>query len=115
MISCQSYWAVIAGRTINGISMGMEANVIPTYSAELAPPALRGSLVNFYQWWQVVGNIVSASCVYGTSRTFHGKWAFMPVMIVQAAIPAILLGGIWFLPESPRSVVVFQYPFYKDR
>lgn len=82
--------------------MGMEANVIPTYSAELAPPAIRGSLVNFYQWWQVVGNIVSASCVYGTSRSLQGKWAFMPVMIVQAAIPAILLAGIWFLPESPR-------------
>lgn len=108
MLSLQNYWAVIVGRTINGISMGMEANVIPTYSAELAPPALRGSLVNFYQWWQVVGNIVSASCVYGTSRSFDGKWAFMPVMVVQAAIPAILLAGIWFLPESPRYVPIFR-------
>lgn len=76
--------------------------MIPTYSAELAPAAIRGSLVNFYQWWQIVGNIVSASCIYGTSRSLAGRWEYMPVMIVQAAVPAILLGGIWFLPESPR-------------
>ncbi|BCS17206.1 uncharacterized protein APUU_10034A [Aspergillus puulaauensis] len=97
-----SYWAVIAGRTINGISMGMEANVIPTYSAELAPAAIRGSLVNFYQWWQIVGNIVSAGCIYGTSKTLSGHWQYKPVMIAQAGVPLILLCGVWFMPESPR-------------
>ena len=90
--------------------MGMEANVIPTYSAELAPPALRGSLVNFYQWWQIVGNIVSASCIFGTSKYLSGKWEYLPVMIVQAAVPVILLSGIWFLPESPRYRPSAPYP-----
>ncbi|KAJ5289250.1 uncharacterized protein N7443_009503 [Penicillium atrosanguineum] len=97
-----SYWGLIVGRTINGISMGMEANVIPTYSAELAPPAIRGSLVNFYQWWQIVGNIISASCIYGTSKHLTGQWQYKPVMIAQASVPLILICGVWFMPESPR-------------
>lgn len=89
--------------------MGMEANVIPTYSAELAPAAIRGSLVNFYQWWQIVGNIVSAGCIYGTSRTLSGQWQYKPVMIAQAGVPLILLCGVWFMPESPRSVLLCSF------
>lgn len=87
----------------------MEANVIPMYSAELAPPAIRGSLVNLYQWWQIVGNITSASCIYGTSMHLSGQWKYKPVMIVQMAIPIILALGVWFLPESPRWLL------FKDR
>ncbi|BDD57002.1 hypothetical protein MAP00_002411 [Monascus purpureus] len=97
-----SYWGVLVGRTINGISMGMESNVIPTYSAELAPPAIRGSLVNFYQWWQIVGNIVTASFIYGTSIHLKGQWQYKPVMITQVFVPVVLLTGVWFMPESPR-------------
>lgn len=60
--------------------MGMEANIIPTYSAELPPSAIRGSLVNFYQWWQIVGNVVSASAIYGTSMALAGQWQYKLVM-----------------------------------
>ncbi|KAH8690616.1 general substrate transporter [Talaromyces proteolyticus] len=101
-VSTDSYWGIIVGRTINGLSIGMEANVIPTYSAELAPPAIRGSLVNFYQWWQIIGNILASSCIYGTARHLSGQWTYKTVMIVQLVIPIILLSGVWFLPESPR-------------
>ncbi|OBT88576.1 hypothetical protein VE02_03988 [Pseudogymnoascus sp. 03VT05] len=101
-VAVPSYWAVVVGRTINGLSVGMEANVIPTYSAELAPPAIRGTLVNFYQWWQVVGNILASSCVYATSQSLSGQWTYKTVMVVQFVIPAILLTGVWFMPESPR-------------
>lgn len=88
--------------------MGMESNVIPTYSAELAPPAIRGSLVNFYQWWQIVGNIVTASFIYGTSIHLKGQWQYKPVMITQIFVPVVLLTGVWFMPESPRYVHIFQ-------
>jgi MFS transporter, SP family, sugar:H+ symporter len=80
----------------------MEANVIPTYSAELAPPAIRGTLVSFYQWWQILGNILASCCIYGTSVHLTGQWTYKTVMVVQLAIPIILLAGVWFMPESPR-------------
>ncbi|KAL2829837.1 general substrate transporter [Aspergillus pseudoustus] len=101
-VSVDSYWGILVGRTINGLSVGMEANVIPTYSAELAPPAIRGTLVGFYQWWQILGNILASCCIYGTSTHLSGQWTYKTVMMVQFAIPVILLVGVWFMPESPR-------------
>ncbi|CAI4218387.1 unnamed protein product [Parascedosporium putredinis] len=53
-ISSKNYWAIVVGRTINGISMGMEANVIPTYSAELAPRlsvVLSSTFINGGRLW----------------------------------------------------------------
>lgn len=101
-VSIESFWGVIAGRIVNGISMGIEMNVIPIYSAELAPPAIRGFVVNLYQWWQIVGNIISAGCMYGTSRNLTDQWSYKTIMVVQVVIPTFLLTGLLVLPESPR-------------
>ncbi|KAK4496206.1 hypothetical protein PRZ48_012186 [Zasmidium cellare] len=96
-----SFWAVMAGRMINAISMGIEANTIPVFMAELSPPAIRGTMVNFYQFWQLCGVLV-ASGVVMASRKYENAWAFRTVMVIQCFIPLILLGVVWILPESPR-------------
>ncbi|KKY28694.1 putative high-affinity glucose [Diplodia seriata] len=96
-----NYWAIMAGRLVNSVSMGIEANCIPMYMSELSPPAIRGAMVNFYQWWLMVGGLVAAGTVYGTS-TMASEWAWKTVIVVQIIIPVLLLCGIWFVPESPR-------------
>ncbi|KAL3467095.1 hypothetical protein BJX64DRAFT_283824 [Aspergillus heterothallicus] len=83
-VSVDSYWGILVGRTINGLSVGMEANVIPTYSAELAPPAIRGTLVGFYQWWQILGNILASCCIYGTSTHLSGQWTYKKAVAAGA-------------------------------
>ncbi|KAL4879706.1 general substrate transporter [Aspergillus karnatakaensis] len=102
----KSYWAVMAGRMVNAISMGIEANVIPAYMAELAPPAIRGTLVGFYQFWQFIGVLLATCTVFGSRNTFtntpDSQWAFRVVMLVQVFIPLLLLGAVFFFPESPR-------------
>ncbi|KAI1342309.1 putative transporter [Xylariaceae sp. FL0016] len=103
-----SFWAVIVGRMINSISMGIEANVIPTFMGELAPPAIRGSLVNFYQWWQMIGVLISTGLVYACSNIYADQWAFRVVMIVQFFIPLILLVMVYFMPESPRWLLMHR-------
>ncbi|KAI8305674.1 hypothetical protein K4K61_005119 [Colletotrichum sp. SAR11_59] len=40
---------VMAGRCIAGLGIGASAPVIPVYIAEVAPPAIRGKLVGFYE------------------------------------------------------------------
>ena len=70
--------------------------------AELAPAAIRGTLVNFYQFWQMTGVLLATATVLGSWRAHDDQWAFRIVMIVQIAIPLILLAIVWFLPESPR-------------
>ncbi|RDW91049.1 hypothetical protein BP5796_02214 [Coleophoma crateriformis] len=98
-----SFWGVMVGRMINSISMGLEANNIPMFMAELAPPAARGSLVNFYQWWQLLGVLMSQSTVYKSNLNFpHGQWSYRTVMVVQMIIPLLLCGVFFILPESPR-------------
>ncbi|OJD31516.1 general substrate transporter [Diplodia corticola] len=96
-----NYWAIMAGRLVNSVSMGIEANCIPMYMSELSPPAIRGAMVNFYQWWLMVGGLIAASTVYATS-TWTSEWAWKTVIVVQIIIPVLLLTGIWFVPESPR-------------
>lgn len=88
-------------------SQGLEANNIPIFMSELSPPAIRGSLVNFYQWWQIVGVIFSRIIVLRSNVMWpvgsdNVNWAWRLVMIIQMVIPVIMLGIYWILPESPN-------------
>lgn len=139
--SIPNYWGIMAGRLINSVSMGnkprpllirganskkinqligIEANCVPMYMSELAPATIRGTLVNFYQWWLMVGAVISSGIIYATSVHLHNQWAYKTgmstnkslkfrkeanvfiVMVVQLIIPILLLIGLMFLPESPR-------------
>ncbi|CAK7240812.1 MAG: hypothetical protein STHCBS139747_002260 [Sporothrix thermara] len=101
-----NYWGIMVGRMINAISMGLEANNIPIFMSELSPPAIRGSLVNFYQWWQIVGVIFSRIIVLRSNIMWpveaNNQWAWRLVMVIQMVIPLLLLGIYWILPESPN-------------
>ena len=46
------------------------------YMTELAPSAIRGALVNFYQSWLMLGAVVATAIVYGTSLHLQGQWAY---------------------------------------
>jgi MFS family permease len=52
IISCasQSIGMLIAGRFINGISVGICSAQVPVYVSELAPPSKRGRVVGSQQW-----------------------------------------------------------------
>ncbi|GAA5834241.1 hypothetical protein JCM9279_004254 [Rhodotorula babjevae] len=100
------YWQLVAGKVINSISMGIAANVVPLYNAELAPAPLRGAVVNIYQAVQIVGVIISTIAVYKlNTRTDDLAWQLC--IGLQFIAPTLLLAGVWFMPESPR-YLVFQ-------
>ncbi|GAA5829117.1 hypothetical protein JCM11251_004131 [Rhodosporidiobolus azoricus] len=91
------YWQLVAGKIIASIAMGLAANVIPTYQSELAPAKWRETV-------QIVGVIVATAVVYGlNTRTSDVAWQ-APIGI-QFAPPALLLAGVFFMPESPRWLV----------
>ncbi|KAI1846170.1 hypothetical protein JX266_007695 [Neoarthrinium moseri] len=104
VIQCavRNYWALMVGRLINAVSMGIEANTVPMYMAELAPASIRGGLVNFYQTWLYVGAILASALVYASTKHFQGQWAYMLPIFVQLLPPVMLLCSVWFIPESPR-------------
>ncbi|KAH8678260.1 putative transporter [Xylariales sp. PMI_506] len=98
------FWQLMAGRIINSVSMGLVCNVVPTYQSEVAPAKIRGSLINIYQFWQLVGAVMACVSNWGFESR-NDQWAYRVTLILQFIIPVILIIGGFSLPESPRWLV----------
>ncbi|KAJ5657140.1 Major facilitator superfamily domain general substrate transporter [Penicillium longicatenatum] len=54
----QSFWEIMVGRIINTLALGILANAIPAYLAEISPLSIRGTLINCYQFSVSVGAVL---------------------------------------------------------
>jgi MFS family permease len=89
----------IAFRIVVGFGIGAASMITPMYIAELAPPAIRGSLVTFFQLAVTIGIAVA----YWVDLAFAGAGMGWRPMFAVAFIPgAILAIGMVFLAETPR-------------
>lgn len=94
---------LVAGRSLLGIAIGFASGTVPMYSAELAPPEMRGMVVTLNDLNIVFGQLIAAManvCV----KHVTGGWRWS--MGFAAAPAAILFFGFVFLPESPRWLVM---------
>ncbi|ORY13403.1 high affinity glucose transporter [Clohesyomyces aquaticus] len=97
----QNIGMLVAGRFINGLSVGICSAQVPVYVSELAPPSKRGRVVGAQQWAITWGILIMFYISYGCSY-INGTAAFRVPWGLQM-IPAIgLFIGLLFLPESPR-------------
>ncbi|KAD3336601.1 hypothetical protein E3N88_32120 [Mikania micrantha] len=82
------------GRLATGFGMGVFSYVVPVFIAEIAPKQLRGSLTAANQLMICAG--VSVAFIIGTVLTWR-------ILALTGLIPcAVLLVGLFFVPESPR-------------
>ncbi|KAK7242964.1 hypothetical protein RIF29_37746 [Crotalaria pallida] len=82
------------GRLATGYGMGLFSYVVPVFVAEIAPKDLRGALTTLNQFMIVAG--VSVAYIIGTVLSWR-------VLALTGLIPAaVLLLGLFFVPESPR-------------
>jgi len=125
--------ALIAARFFLGIAVGMASFVAPLYLSEIAPQSVRGALIAMYQLMITIGIVLaflsdtflatyadlkplattiseSVSAMAGgrgqmvMEAYFAVPWRWMLGII---AVPALLMfGGMLFLPESPRWLVL---------
>ncbi|CAK7193432.1 putative metabolite transport protein CsbC [Commensalibacter sp. Nvir] len=91
---------LIASRFLLGLSAGSSTQIIPVYIAEVAPPQHRGKMVVLFQFMIVFGITVA----YFSGFVLGDHWRSMFALGVVPAI--ILLIGMFFLPESPRWLVM---------
>ncbi|XP_021730858.1 sugar transporter ERD6-like 7 [Chenopodium quinoa] len=86
--------ALDVGRLSGGYGMGAFSYVVPVYIAEIAPVNLRGALTTLNQVMICTG--VSVAFIVGIVLPWRA-------LALTGIIPcAVLLSGLFFIPESPR-------------
>jgi len=96
--------SLVAGRLVVGAATGAAAVAVPAYLAELAPPALRGRIVQMFEV-ALAGGMLAASLADAVlAGVGRAPWRWM---VGAPLLPALLLvAGVGMLPESPRWLVV---------
>jgi SP family galactose:H+ symporter-like MFS transporter len=90
--------ALIFGRIIVGVAIGLASFTAPMYISEVSPAKVRGSLVSVNQLAVTVGIVVAYLVDYALSAVQGWRYMFG-----LAAIPsAVLVIAMWRLPASPR-------------
>ncbi|XP_027347953.1 sugar transporter ERD6-like 6 [Abrus precatorius] len=82
------------GRLLEGFGVGIISYVVPVYIAEVSPRTMRGSL----------GSVNQLSITIGIMLAYLlGLFVNWRMLAVLGIIPcAILIPGLYFIPESPR-------------
>ena len=92
---------LIAARITAGAAIGVASFVAPLYISEIAPVAIRGSLVSINQVALTSGIVISYLVDYAFAGSEAWRWMF-----ALAVIPAAAFGiGLMFIPNSPRWLV----------
>ncbi|GAA6097175.1 proton myo-inositol cotransporter [Tachysurus ichikawai] len=95
--------AVLIGRLIVGIGIGISSMTVPVYIAESSPPQMRGQLVTINTLFITAGQFVASLIDGAFSYVQHGGWRYM---LGLSALPALVqFLGFLFLPESPRWLI----------
>ena len=94
--SAWSIPALMVGRVIVGVVLGMDSVLVLIYLSEVAPLGIRGSMIALSVLAVPVGQVIACSI----SLACKTEWRLMAGL---AALPSIIQ-GIWmiYLPESPR-------------
>ena len=89
---------LIVARCVLGIAIGVATFTAPLYLAEVAPEKIRGAMISTYQLMITTGILLAF--LSDTAFSSSGNWRWMLGII---AIPgALFMVGLFFLPDSPR-------------
>jgi len=102
--------SILGGRFITGMGVGSLSMIVPMYNAEVAPPEVRGSLVALQQLAICAGIMISFWIDYGTNYiggtgSTQSEAAWLVPICLQLFPALVLLGGMVFMPFSPRWLI----------
>ncbi|KAI3407457.1 uncharacterized protein J3R85_020976 [Psidium guajava] len=82
------------GRLLGGFGVGVISYAVPVYIAEISPENMRGTL----------GSVNQLSITFGTLLAYlFGLFLNWRILAILGSLPcAILIPGLFFIPESPR-------------
>ncbi|MEN8117986.1 MAG: sugar porter family MFS transporter [Bacteroidota bacterium] len=91
-------------RVLGGFAVGIASMISPMYIAEVAPAQHRGKLVSLNQLTIVIGILVAFYSNYLLSGVGENNWRWM--LIIMAVPAALFFIALFFVPESPRWLIV---------
>ncbi|OJJ47383.1 hypothetical protein ASPZODRAFT_132370 [Penicilliopsis zonata CBS 506.65] len=92
---------VTIGRIVLGCGIQFMTVAAPAYSMEIAPPQWRGRCTGFYNCGWFGGSIPAALVTFGC-QYIDNNWSWRIPFICQCFACFIVLGSVYFIPESPR-------------
>lgn len=92
----------VAGRTIQGLGVGILSMTVPIIQTEIAAPHRRGLMVGIEYTCLIAGYMLSCWVDYGFDFLLPDKMSWQGPFIIQIGLSFILLAMSFFLPETPR-------------
>ncbi|KAI8449113.1 hypothetical protein BY996DRAFT_200199 [Phakopsora pachyrhizi] len=93
------------GRVLAGLGVGLTSCLVPMYQSECSPKWIRGAVVACYQWAITIGLLVAAIIVQLTKDINSASCYRIPIGL-QFIWAFILSIGLYFLPESPKYLIL---------
>ncbi|HEY5371771.1 MAG TPA: sugar porter family MFS transporter [Hanamia sp.] len=92
---------LIISRVFIGLAIGISSFAVPLYIAEISPTHIRGQLVSLFQLLITIGILVSylSDLAFANNNNLE---SWRPMFYMGMVPGFILLGGMFFLPETPR-------------
>ncbi|KAK4351078.1 hypothetical protein RND71_030391 [Anisodus tanguticus] len=118
------YVIMVIGRLLYGVGIGLAMHAAPMYISETAPSQIRGLLISLKEFFIVFGMLVSITYLPGNSgwSIWHLLWRKVGYTVgsllietvagwrymygVSAPLAVIMGIGIWWLPSSPRWILL---------
>ncbi|KAJ5655253.1 hypothetical protein N7507_007203 [Penicillium longicatenatum] len=101
VVTSRSPNQILVGRVLNYIYSGMELASVPIFQAEITPKQARGFIVGTYQISLYLGGLM-INCVARGTSSLPSNAAWQIPFGLFYIIPTFVAACIWFIPESPR-------------
>jgi len=99
-----NWYIFLSFRLLGGLGVGISSVTAPIYISEVSPADRRGRLVGLFQFNVVLGILISYLSNYLISQGGEASWRWM--LGVQAFPSMLFLVLIYFIPESPRWLIL---------
>jgi len=100
------WYTFLLFRFLGGLGVGCSSVTAPMYISEIAPASHRGRLVAMFQFNVVLGILIAYVSNYLLQGAGPHAWRWM--LGIQAFPSALMLVCVFFIPESPRWLIVMK-------